>query len=289
MKLCYFYSLAACIAAFPSYAQEKMPVGDMGPWKQTFTEDFNKPVPLGGFTTDEYYLNKFDWYGGGIPDTAQQHEDDNVYSGYYPEEILEVKDGKLIKHLHTDAVKHDFEKGNAYVSKAAAISPMNKPEAERMDWYNTLYGKYTIRFRSDPLEGFKTAWLLWPQSEEWPEDGEIDFPEGHLNSTIMAAMHRQNGKSGGDQDLFYTETRFTEWNTASIEWMPGRVNFLLNDKLIGCSDERIPNTPMRWVVQTESCLPDCPDEGTSGTLEIDWMVMYEWNGAEAPDKCPKEL
>ena len=44
-----------------------------------------------------------------------------------------------------------------------------------------LYGRYAVRFKIDPVPGFKVAWLLWPASENWPQDGEIDFPEGDLD------------------------------------------------------------------------------------------------------------
>jgi hypothetical protein len=270
-------------------AQETLPMGDIGPWKQTFAEDFNIPAPRGTFTSNRYYLDKFDWYGDGVPDTAQQNMNDHVYSGYYPTDVLEVKNGMLIKHLHTAPVEGGREQGNAYISKAATLVPMDQPKATRSGWHYTLYGKYTIRFRADPVSGFKTAWLLWPQSEKWPRDGEIDFPEGNLDGSISAFMHRQEGTSGGDQDVFHTKTGYGEWNTASIEWMPGRINFILNGKLVGCSDERIPNTPMRWTVQTESCLGGCPSKNAKGKLEIDWMTMYAWQGTETPEKCPDDF
>jgi hypothetical protein len=34
-----------------------------------------------------------------------------------------------------------------------------------------------VRFKTDSMHGYKGAWLLWPASEVWPRDGEIDFPE----------------------------------------------------------------------------------------------------------------
>jgi beta-glucanase (GH16 family) len=137
-----------------------------------------------------------------------------------------------------------------------------------------LYGKYVIRFRSDALQGFKVAWLLWPDSENWPYDGEMDFPESGLNGTIAAYMHRQAGTSGADQDAYKTAATYTSWHTATIEWSPNAVNFILDDQLIGTSTARIPVTSMHWVIQTESCLPTCPSATTAGNLQIDWMAAY---------------
>jgi hypothetical protein len=81
-----------------------------------------------------------------------------------------------------------------------------------------------------------------------------DFPEGELNWTIKAFMHRQNGTSAGDQDAYTTNSTYTDWHTAVTEWVPARQNlkFYLDEALIGHSTSRVPNTPMHWVLQTET-------------------------------------
>ncbi|HEX3641589.1 MAG TPA: glycoside hydrolase family 16 protein [Ktedonobacteraceae bacterium] len=139
---------------------------------------------------------------------------------------------------------------------------------------NHLYGKFTIRFRSDALPGFKAAWLLWPDSEKWSHDGEIDFPESGIDGTIGAFMHYQNGTLGSDQDVYSSTATYTSWHTTSIEWSPKQVNFILDGQLIGTSTTHIPDTPMHWVIQTESCLPTCPAATTAGNIQIDWITAY---------------
>lgn len=230
---------------------QPMPVGDLPGWKQVFTEDFTSNVPIGSFP-GEIYKEKFRVYQDGWPDTAGKAGEP---SRYYPSKVVSVNNGLLDKHLRT-------EDGTPM---GAAILPLLPDQ---------LYGKYTIRFRSDPLKGFKTAWLLWPESESRPRDGEIDFPEGDLAGTIGAFMHHTDASSGGDQDAFDTTTTYTDWHTASIEWTEGKVVFILDDKVIGTSTERIPNTPMHWVIQTESCLSSCPSSSTNGHLQIDWVTLY---------------
>lgn len=139
---------------------------------------------------------------------------------------------------------------------------------------NHLYGMFSIRFRSDPLPRFKTAWLLWPDDDNWPQNGEIDFPEGDLNRTIAAFMHYQNGTSENDQDVYDSSVTYTSWHTATIVWTPQEANFLIDGQSIGMSTARVPNTPMHWVIQTEACLDGCPVATTAGNLQIAWMVAY---------------
>ncbi len=138
-----------------------------------------------------------------------------------------------------------------------------------------LYGRYTIRFRADPLPLYKTAWLLWPDSGVWPRDGEIDFPEGDLNGKISAFMHRQNGTSGGDQNYWHTGQTYTTWHTATIEWLPNKLTFILDNSNITFTS-RVPSTPMHWVIQTETALSSSsPANSTAGNVQIDWVAAYQ--------------
>ena len=234
---------------------QAMPVGDLPGWHQIFAENFNTPAPLGAFPGSAYG-NAFTVYPDGSPDTAGNQ---GAPSRYFPSKVVSVNNGMLNLYLHS----------TNGTPMAAAILP-NLPG-------NHLYGKYTVRFRADSLAGFKTAWLLWPDNNNWPHDGEIDFPENDLNGTINAFMHREGASSGSDQDAFSTNATDSSWHTASIEWTPSAVRFILDGQLIGTSTSRIPDTPMHWVLQTESCLDGCPSPATAGNLQIDWVVAYALN------------
>jgi beta-glucanase (GH16 family) len=139
---------------------------------------------------------------------------------------------------------------------------------------NHLYGKLTLRFRADYLPGFKFASLLWPSNDNWPQDGEIDFPETGLSGLIQGYLHFQNGTGPNDQQGYDTGERPNSWHTASVEWLPGRINFILDGQLIGTDTARVPSTPMDWILQSEACIYGCPAAGTAGNLQIAWLVAY---------------
>jgi hypothetical protein len=232
-----------------------MPVGDLPGWRQVFTDDFNTSVPVGGFAA--VYGSRWAIYGDGWKDTAAQSE--GTASRYFPSRVLSVQDGMLNKYLHT-------ENG---ITMVAAVAPKIGDQ---------LYGRYAVRFRADEVAGFKTAWLLWPQSGAWPGDGEIDFPEGNLDGNIWAFTHRQGATSGSDQDAFATSARYGSWHTAVFEWKPGSVTFILDGRVIGTSTNRVPNTPMHWVLQTETCLGNCqPSSTAEANVQIDWVAAYAYN------------
>jgi beta-glucanase (GH16 family) len=132
-----------------------------------------------------------------------------------------------------------------------------------------------MRFRADPLPGYKTAWLLWPTSDTWPRDGEIDFPEGDLNSTICGFMHHMNGTSGSDQDGACSGSTYSGWHTAVLEWTPLACRFILDGKVLMAPTSMIPSTPMRWVLQTETALGSVvPSDSTAGHVQVDWVAAY---------------
>ena len=238
-----------------------LPVGNLPGWTQVFTEDFTGGnVPIGGFPGAAYGAKWSANYFDGTPDTAGQM--DGGKSGYYPSKVLSVHDGVLDMYLHS-------ENG---IPMGAAPAP--KLEGNQPRPFNSqLYGRYSVRFKSDALKGFKTAWLLWPDSGLWPQDGEIDYPEGEVSGNFYAAMHG-TGPNQDVIDVFEANTSFTSWHIATTEWSPGRVEFFLDGRSIGVSTSAIPNKPMHYVIQTESCLPACPLPGISGHVYVDWVAIW---------------
>jgi beta-glucanase (GH16 family) len=150
---------------------------------------------------------------------------------------------------------------------------------------NQLYGRYEVRMRADAVDGYKTAWLTWPRSEVWPRDGEIDFLEGDLQGVIKAFMHRQGGTSGGDQDVFLSTARFTDWHTVALEWTPNRLQVFLDGQALKTQTgadrvtSRIPNTPMRCVLQTETELNSTyPAKSAVANVQLDYIKVWKYTG-----------
>ncbi len=231
-----------------------VPVGDLPGWRQVFVEDFSTPVGLGGF------LSVYGDRWGAYPEPWRDTSGRGMYS---PGRTLSVSGGKLSIHVHSEG-------GQAYV--AAPQPRLNGPGTPAGQ--GVLYGRFSVRFRADAVQGFKTAWLLWPDSEVWPADGEIDFPEGSLDATISAYAHY--ARESGGQDAFEgSGARYGDWHVATTEWTPGKVVFLLDGKVIGTSTRYVPSTPMHYVLQTETELsgPD-PAPEAAGNVEIDWFTAY---------------
>ena len=244
----------------------KLPTGDLPGWKQVFREEFDKgDVPIGAFPGAAYSGKWSAGYKDGTPDTAGQK---GMNSGYYPSKVLSVKNGVLDWFLHT-------EKGISMGAAPTPKIPNNSARAGLLPRHNSLlYGRISVRLKADSLRGFKIAWLLWPDSGVWPRDGEIDFPEGDLAKTFYGAAHYR-GNDPSASDMFQSYSTLMDWHVATIEWSPGKVEFFLDGRSLGASTTATPNTPMHYILQTESCLPRCPLPQTAGHVYLDWIAIWK--------------
>ena len=146
------------------------------------------------------------------------------------------------------------------------------------------YGKYEVRFRMAQGHGIKYAVLLWPESERWPIDGEIDFAEdgGTDRRSTTATLHYGADNSQIQKDL---TADFSQWNTLGVEWSPGKLVYTLNGRpwstLTGAM---VPHTAMNLAIQTEANTcgtwagATCPNSTTPAhvDMQVDWTATYSY-------------
>ena len=77
---------------------------------------------------------------------------------------------------------------------------------------NQLYGRWEIRAKQDYGNGFGPAILLWPKSENWPSDGEIDIAEIPAGERKQAHFTVHWG-SNNSQKSKVLQGDFTQWHT----------------------------------------------------------------------------
>lgn len=252
--------LATAVPASPathsSVSGRPMPRGDLARWRQVFAENFRTPARVGAFPGRAY---RADWgvYGDGWKDTTG-------HGVYMPSKVLSVKRGALDWYIHTASGKHLV---------AAPVPAVGTHGA----WGGRTYGRFAIRFRAAPLHGYKTAFMLWPDSGRWPAHGEIDFPEGDLDDRISAYAHYADPRGG--QKAFDTNARYPDWHTAVTVWTRKRIVFRLDGRVIGSSTQKVPSQPMHWVLQAETSTSGAtPSDRTAGHLRVDWVVAYTRKG-----------
>jgi hypothetical protein len=239
------------------------PDGDLPGWDLVLSEDFDTDAGAGGFASTYPGWAGYD----GARDTSRDLGRPFATQGLYDSgSTTTVADGTVDVRVHT----------SGSTPQVMAMTPT--PDGQW--WPGQTYGRYSVRFTTDSVPGYKLAWLLWPTSDDWTE-GEIDFPEADLGDHIAGASHDITGDPSVNAWHINTETATTDWHTATIEWLPDRLTFILDDESWTTTDPTaIPTTPMRWVLQTETQLErQGPDPDASGHVYIDWVAAWSMSGS----------
>ena len=122
-----------------------LPQGNLRGWRQVFADDFTHAVPQGRFPDD---------VSGAWGAYPWPWQDTSNHGRYAPHRVVEVGGGVLTEHLRTAA----GDSGTKRYPLVAAITPKVPGSAE----HGTIGGRFAVRFRADPVPGYKIAWLLWP-------------------------------------------------------------------------------------------------------------------------------
>jgi hypothetical protein len=143
---------------------------------------------------------------------------------------------------------------------------------------NQLYGRWEATFRVDRGNGYSAVVLLWPRSENWPTDGEIDAVEVWDGSRQAGGVNIHNGSAnnvvGGG-----ISADFTQWHTIAVEWLPQRITVLLDGtprftlNRPSAGFDPIPSTsPMHLALQLDKgCVATLPCRDASTPQ---WVTMY---------------
>jgi len=224
---------------------QPMPTTAPAGWTTVLADDFTTPVATGSFPGPAY-AGRWTGYSG--------FRDTSGVGSYTPSRVVSVGGGALDLFLHTEG-------GTPLVA-----APVPLPDGGR--WGGWTYGRYAIRYRADAVPGYKTAWMLWPDSDVWG-DGEIDFPEGDLDGTAHAFVH-QPGDPSRNALAVDTGATYPGWHTAVIEWLPSGVTFSLDGRQVGRTSVS-PSRPLHLVLQTETS--GRPSSSASGHVQVDWITM----------------
>ena len=141
--------------------------------------------------------------------------------------------------------------------------------------YKSTYGYYEVRSRFDANSiGYNTATLLWPTSENWPVDGEIDLAEIFNGNTSECGSYVHWG-SGNSQ--LYNEYKgdFSQWHTWAVDWQPDHLTYYLDGKQIWhvTNAAAIPHNPHFLGLQLD--VTSGGNKADGSTFHVDYVRVYQ--------------
>lgn len=259
--------------------------GAVSGWTLTMAEDFGTSFAAGGVSSAGVfpapYASEFAAYADGTNDTSASNNGTN--SHYKASTNLSCTGSKLITLCQDVA--------GVITSATYVATPGGN--------YGQLYGRFSVCFRvPTSVHGFKIAFLMWPNASGalWPRDGELDWPEGPLDSALgfpFGANFLHQGSTVGNHADFdghrYNGVPAVDggWHVATLEWASTHVRALWDGVTVGTTYDRPPNTQMYWAIQTESDVDVYPGAGyaapgDSGTVEVDWIACWNANSPAVP-------
>jgi hypothetical protein len=148
-----------------------------------------------------------------------------------------------------------------------------------MAWLpGSLYGRWETCLRSPAgSANYHPVALLWPDSGQWPADGEIDFmeisdaPRQLVTNTIHHATPDPS-VTYGPENQAAIPIDATEWHSWAVEWTPDHVSGYVDGKEWFRLSANIPSTPMHLCIQLDNFGGDI---GQGGQMMVDWAREYK--------------
>ena len=137
------------------------------------------------------------------------------------------------------------------------------------------YGRWEGRVKapvSDP--SYNALLLLWPDAENFPVGGEVDFMEmtDHTRKSTELFLHYGEDNSQVQGEV---EVDATQWHNWAVEWTPDHVTAFLDGKPWWTTTDTsiLPPGPMHLCIQLD-WFPKGEGEVKPSQMQVDWVKQY---------------
>lgn len=166
------------------------------------------------------------------------------------------------------------------------------------------YGQYEMRVRVDvdPTEVTSGVVLMWPQSNEWPRDGELNWWETFdfrdTRTPVKSYVHRLRAGAvppydASDDELVvevaHAGVDQSVWHKIVGTWTPEAITLSIDngpEVLITDVRDFIPSVPMELTIQLDAWSDTPP--ASPITMDVDYVLVREWVPTPPLDSFPAE-
>ncbi len=149
------------------------------------------------------------------------------------------------------------------------------------------YGRWEGRVRapaSDP--SYNALLLLWPDAENFPVGGEIDFME-MLDPTRQTTDFFLHHGEANEQVNGQVEIDGTQWHNWAVEWTPDAITaFVDGEQWFRTTDtSTFPPGPMHLTIQLD-WFPEGSAQVQESRMEVDWVRQWSLDATPPEDAPP---
>ncbi|MCC5580353.1 family 16 glycosylhydrolase [Microtetraspora sp. AC03309] len=140
------------------------------------------------------------------------------------------------------------------------------------------YGRWEVRLRSEAGAGYSAVALLMPEQVSANNYAEVDFVEvGDIPRQLSGIFVHG---SGGQRAASSMRADFTQWHTAAVDWLPDRLTFWLDGKMVwNYTGPLVPKGRTMGLALQNDVVCDgalCRNASTPATVTmyVDWVRIY---------------
>jgi licheninase len=144
------------------------------------------------------------------------------------------------------------------------------------------YGRWEGRVKAPASdESYNALLLLWPDAENFPVGGEIDFMEmmDHTRQKTNVFLHygRHNDQISGE-----VRVDATQWHNWAVEWTPTHIATFLDGKQWWRTNRAsiFPPGKMHLCVQLDWFPDSARGRVQQSTMQVDWVKQYRLSPAD---------
>ncbi|WP_461172234.1 DNRLRE domain-containing protein [Arthrobacter sp. Z1-9] len=137
---------------------------------------------------------------------------------------------------------------------------------------NQKYGRWEVRAAGSGDNEYHMVSILWPDSGNWPCDGEVDYAETTGEWNIIKFFHHYGCSNLTTSDVRALDV--TQFHNYALDWSPkGIVGYVDGVKWFEDYDSaHQPPGPMHQTLQLD-WFPDSTANGP-GEMRVDWVRVY---------------
>lgn len=144
-----------------------------------------------------------------------------------------------------------------------------------MAWeHGAQHGRWETRAKYAPgTSAYHQVLILWPDAEDFPEGGEIDYSEVSDSERQNLQFFLHYGENN-DQVSDEKAVDMTQWHNYAVEWTPERiVGYVDGEEFFRSEDPKtLPPRAMHPTIQLDWFPED--GEAGEGAMEVDWIRQY---------------
>jgi hypothetical protein len=147
---------------------------------------------------------------------------------------------------------------------------------------NQKYGRWESRIKASGDNEYHMVSILWPDSGNWPCDGEIDYAETTGDFSEVGFFHHFSCTN--QQTQAHKTLDVTQWHNYAVDWSPTAVVGYVDGVEWFRDSTNLPPGSMHQTLQLD-WFPDSTADGT-GNMQVDWVRVYAASSTTEPTTPP---